>query len=200
MHIDFYFDFISPFGYFASLRIDELARRHGATLAWRPILLGVSVMKVMGSKPLMEIPLKADYIRAEAARYCRRHGITLGRSIDAAPMNPLPAARVFNWLAQSSQEQAQAFARSALRAYWEGNHQLDDREEILAAGRAAQLPESLVRDALDNPETSASLRASVNEAIAKGVFGSPFIVVDSEPFFGVDKLELVDQWLACGGW
>ncbi|WP_020656046.1 2-hydroxychromene-2-carboxylate isomerase [Massilia niastensis] len=200
MHIDFYFDFISPFGYFASLRIDELARRHGATLTWRPILLGVSVMKVMGSKPLMEIPLKADYIRTEAARYCRRHGVTLGRSLDAAPMNPLPAARVFNWIAQTSQEEAQAFARSVLRAYWESNRRLDDPEELIAAGHAAQLPESRVRDALENPDASASLRTSVDTAIAKGVFGSPFIVVDGEPFFGVDKLELVDQWLACGGW
>jgi 2-hydroxychromene-2-carboxylate isomerase len=200
MHIDFYFDFISPFGYFASLRIDDLARRHGATVTWRPILLGVSVLKVMGSKPLMEIPLKSDYIRTEAARYCRKHGVQLTRSLDAAPMNPLPAARVFNWLAQRSQEDAQAFARSALRAYWESNRKLDEPEELVAAGRAAALPEHLVREALDDPGASASLRANVEAAIANGVFGSPFIVVDGEPFFGVDKLELVDEWLARGGW
>lgn len=200
MHIDFYFDFISPFGYFASLRIGELARRHDATLAWHPMLLGVSVLKVMGSKPIMEIPLKSDYIRTEAARYCRRHGVPLGRSLDAAPMNPLPAARVFNWLAQSSQEQAQAFARSALCAYWEGNRALDQPDELLAAGRAAGLPAALVQAALEDPGTSASLRASVEAAVARGVFGSPFILVDGEPFFGVDKLELVDAWLASGGW
>jgi 2-hydroxychromene-2-carboxylate isomerase len=200
MHIDFYFDFISPFGYFASLRIDDLARRHGATLTWRPILLGVSVLKVMGSKPLMEIPLKSDYIRAEAARYCRKHGVKLGRSLDAAPMNPLPAARVFNWLALRSQDDAQAFARSALRTYWELNRSLDEPEELAAAARAAQLPDSLVQEALEDPGASASLRASVDAAIAKGVFGSPFIMVDGEPFFGVDKLELVDEWLVRGGW
>jgi 2-hydroxychromene-2-carboxylate isomerase len=115
-------------------------------------------------------------------------------------MNPLPAARVFNWLAQASQEQAQAFARSALRAYWESNRQLDQPEELVAAGRAAQLPEPVVRDALEAPGASASLRASVEEAVAKGVFGSPFIIVDGEPFFGVDKLELVDEWMTRGGW
>lgn len=200
MHIDFYFDFISPFGYFASLRIDALARRHGATLAWRPMLLGVSVLKVMGSKPLLEIPLKSDYIRTEAARYCRKHGVRLGRSLDAAPMNPLPAARVFNLLAQASPEQAQAFARSALHAYWVENRPLDQPDELIRAGSAAGLPEALLRAALEDPGAGASLRASIEAAVARGVFGSPFMLVDGEPFFGVDKLELVEEWLASGGW
>ncbi|MES2257136.1 MAG: 2-hydroxychromene-2-carboxylate isomerase [Pseudomonadota bacterium] len=198
--IDFYFDFISPFGYFASLRIDELAGRHGATVTWRPMLLGISVLKIMGSKPLMEIPLKSDYIRTEAARYCRRHHVTLGRPIDAPPMNPLPVARVFNWIAQHSQENAQAFARSALRSYWESGRPLDQPEEILNAGRSALLPESILHEALNDPRAGASLRQSVDAAVARGVFGSPFLIIDGEPFFGVDKLELADAWLSSGGW
>ncbi|WP_426172843.1 DsbA family protein [Massilia sp. TWR1-2-2] len=157
-------------------------------------------MKIMGSKLLMEIPLKTDYIRTEAARYCRKHNVTLARSLDAAPINPLPAARAFNWIAHTSPEAAQAFASNALRAYWESNHQLDQPEELIAAGRAVQVPELLLQEALGDPRISASLRASVDDAIAKGVFGSPFIMVDGEPFFGVDKLKLVDEWLATGGW
>ena len=50
----FYFDFISPFGYFASLRVEALAARHGRTVDWHAMLLGVSVMKVMGLKPLLD--------------------------------------------------------------------------------------------------------------------------------------------------
>ena len=38
------------------------------------------------------------------------------------------------------------------------------------------------------------------DGLARGVFGSPFFIVDGEPFFGVDKLELVDEWLSRGGW
>ena len=37
---DFYFDFSSPYGYFASTRIDELAARYGRSVVWRPMLLG----------------------------------------------------------------------------------------------------------------------------------------------------------------
>jgi 2-hydroxychromene-2-carboxylate isomerase len=50
--INFYFDFISPFGYFASLRIEELGRRHGREVEWTSMLLGVSVLKVMGIPPV----------------------------------------------------------------------------------------------------------------------------------------------------
>ena len=96
--IAFYFDFISPFGYFASLRIDDLAARHGRGADWNIILLGVSVMKVMGLKPLMETPLKADYIRREVPRYARRHGIAIGRELGGPMANPLASARAFTWI------------------------------------------------------------------------------------------------------
>ena len=65
--LQFHFDFISPYGYFASLRIEALAARHGRTVDWRAMLLGVSVMKVMGLKPLMDTPLKGDLHRARRA-------------------------------------------------------------------------------------------------------------------------------------
>jgi 2-hydroxychromene-2-carboxylate isomerase len=50
---------------------------------------------------------------------------------------------------------------------------------------------------------AAAMRASgrnVDDSLAKGVFGSPFFIVDGEPFFGVEKLPVVEQWLATGGW
>jgi 2-hydroxychromene-2-carboxylate isomerase len=64
--LHFYFDFISPFGYFASLRIEALAARHGRLVEWHAMLLGVSVMKVMGLKPLLDTPVKGDYVRVTA--------------------------------------------------------------------------------------------------------------------------------------
>jgi len=44
------------------------------------------------------------------------------------------------------------------------------------------------------------LRTNVQMALARGVFGSPFFLVDNEPFFGVEKMELLQQWLQSGGW
>ena len=47
---------------------------------------------------------------------------------------------------------------------------------------------------------SAHLRAAVERSLARGVFGSPFFLVGEEPFFGLEKMELLDEWLATGGW
>ena len=54
--IDFYFDFSSPYGYFASAKINALAKRHQRDVIWRPILLG-AVFKVTNMAPLTEYPV-----------------------------------------------------------------------------------------------------------------------------------------------
>jgi len=61
-----------------------------------------------------------------------------------------------------------------------------DRAELLAA--------------LADPAVKQRLRAETDAAIARGAFGSPFVVVDGEPFWGSDRLDQVDRWLATGGW
>ena len=96
--LDFWFDFISPFGYLASLRIDEIAARHGRTVEWHPLLVGVTVLKVMGLPPVPQTPLKGPYAGRQITRYLRRHGVSLTRDPSATPMNPLPAGRLFAWM------------------------------------------------------------------------------------------------------
>lgn len=198
--IHFWFDFISPYGYLASLRIDALAARHGREVDWHPLLLGVTVLKVMGLKPLMDTPLKGDYAQREIARYARRHGVTLARSLAAPPMNPLPTGRAFAWLRAHAPEHARPFARAALRDYWEGAIELGDAAAVSACGARAGLPALTMTAATSDPQAATLLRAEVEAALARGVFGSPFFIFDGEPFFGVDKLELIDDWLARGGW
>jgi 2-hydroxychromene-2-carboxylate isomerase len=57
-----------------------------------------------------------------------------------------------------------------------------------------------VERGVEEPETKARLREATDEALARGVFGSPFFIVDDEPFWGHDRLEHVERWLATGGW
>lgn len=198
--IQFWFDFISPYGYLASLRIDGIAARHGREVDWHPLLLGVSVLKVMGLKPLMETPLKQDYAPREIARYGRRHGVALGRALTAPPMNPLPVARLFAWLLRHEPAQAKGFAHAALQDYWVAGIDLDQAAALTGCGRRCGIARATLERALADPAAAALLRAEVDGAIAQGVFGSPFFIIDGEPFFGADKLELIDEWLASGGW
>ena len=202
--LHFYFDFISPFGYFASLRIDALAARHGRTVQWHPMLLGVSVMKVMGLKPLLDTPLKGPYTANDVRRYARLHGITLGRATDAPMMNPLTAGRVFAWASRHHPDVAKALAQALLHAYWHDGIDLSQPAALLGIA----LPEAVsavvshaeLVAAAQSAEAAQLLRDAVDASLKAGVFGSPSVLVDGEMFWGVDKLEQVDTWLARGGW
>lgn len=198
--LDFWFDFISPFGYLASLRIDDIAVRHGRSVTWHPLLVGVTVLKVMGLPSVPQTPLKGPYAARQIARYLRRHGLTLARDPAATPMNPLPAGRLFAWMRMHAPEHAKPLARAIFDAYWAGGRAMDDAAALREVALRARVPAATVESALADPAASALLRAEVDAAVAAGAFGSPFVIVDGEPFFGVDNLELLDEWLARGGW
>ena len=198
--IEFHFDFISPFGYFASLRIDDLAARNGRTVDWSSMLVGVSILKVMGLKPIPQTPLKGDYARRDAERYCRRHDIRLGRTLGQPPANPLPAGRTFHWLKAHDPEQAKPVARALLDAYWLKDVDIGALDTVLDIASGCGADREMLAAGHAGGEAAELLRAAVDASLEKGVFGSPFVIVDGEPFFGVEKLELMEEWLATGGW
>jgi len=198
--VQFYFDFISPFGYFAALRIDDLARRHGRETEWHSMLLGVSVLKVMGLKPVTETPLKGPYQNRDAARYARRHGVTLGRSLTAPAMNPLPAGRAFHWLKRHHPEHYKAVARDLLDAYWRDAIDISNTGIIAEIAARSGLDRSAIQAGIESAEARDLLRAAVDDSLAKGVFGSPYFLIDGEPFWGAEKMEVVEEWLKSGGW
>ncbi len=198
--LKFYFDFISPFGYFASLRIDDLAHRHGRTVEWHPMLLGVSVMKVMGLKPLLDTPLKGPYTLHDVRRYARLHGIQLGHTFGGAPSHPLSMARAMCWPMKFRPQAAKSLARAMLHAYWVLGCDLSSPEslggiELPAAIRANELVQAVQGEA-----AARLLRAEVRTSLEAGIFGSPTVVVDGEMFWGVDKFSELEHWLATGGW
>jgi 2-hydroxychromene-2-carboxylate isomerase len=198
--IAFYFDFISPYGYFASLRVEELAARHGRRVDWRPMLLGVAVMKVMGLKPLLDTPLKGDYIRRDVLRHARRHGIQLGRDLNASVGNPLPAARAFYWVKHHAPGLEVPLAQALFHAFWAEGRDLSTPEAVAAIPLPGGLSSQEIANGAASDEAATLLRNAVAASIKAGIFGSPTIVVDGEPFWGADRLGEVDEWLALGGW
>jgi 2-hydroxychromene-2-carboxylate isomerase len=199
--VDFYFDFISPFGFLASLAIDDIAARQGRECRWRPMLLGISVMKVMGVKPLGDTPMKGPYLSNQLRRHGRKLGLHPARPLVGAPgCNSLLASRAFYWLNPRDGALAKEFARGTLAAYWrkaEDIGTINVISDVLAS--VGGDPEPLLQG-IASGEASALCRAAVDESIEKGVFGSPFIHADGEPFFGYDNLAEMEEWLSRGGW
>lgn len=198
--IEFWFDVISPYAWFAARRIEALAARHGRTVRWRPMLLGVSVMKVMGLRPLMDTPLKGDYVARDLQRTARREGLVLQRDLRAAPMSPLPAARAIAWLDAQARAQAGPVARAVMDGYWLEGAAMDDAARLRPVLAGAGLAPAQIEAALAPEPGSALLRESVAAGLAAGVFGSPTVLIDGEPFWGHDRLDEAERWLATGGW
>jgi len=195
--LDFYFDFISPYGYFGSLCVEDFASDHGLDVEWRPMLLGISVLKVMKLPPLPERPLMGRYHLEHAIpRHARLHGIHIARNLAAPPPNPIAAARAFCLVKRDAPQATVSFARAVLHAHWaEGTDVVSDPQELAAIAARLGAPADAVAAARDDPDAAALLRSEVDASIARGVFGSPTFIVDNEPFFGVESLPTLDLWL-----
>ena len=184
--IDFYFDFSSPYGYLASKKIEALAAKHGRTVKWRPMLLGAA-FKATGAAPLPSIPLKGDYAKRDFLRSARFHDVQF-RLPDPFPISTVAACRAFYSL---EPEQGQVkLAKALFQAYFVDNVNIGEAENVLKiAGGIGLKPD--VNDQAVKDRT----RAEVEAALAKGVFGSPYIVIDGEPFWGMDRFDQIERWL-----
>ncbi len=197
--IDFYFDFSSPYGYLASEKIEALAAKHGRGVDWHPILLGI-VFRQTGAVPLTEVPLKGDYARRDMARSAKFHGIAAFRMPSTFPIATQAPARIVLWLKNRDPVLATTVAHALYRGFFCDDIDISspDVASAIAAGCGADA--AAARAAIDDPAVKDALKSETAQAIAAGVFGSPFIVVDGEPFWGMDHLDQVDRWLATGGW
>lgn len=196
--IEFYFDFSSPFGYLASEKIDQLAAKYGREVMWRPFLLG-AVFKITGGMPTMEVPIKGDYYKRDFPRSARYLGVAY-RQPTAFPINALAPSRAFYWLDAKDPSRARRLAQALYRAYFVDDVDISSAENTIAVAAKMGLDADAVRAGMSDAAVKDRTRAEVEKAIAKGVFGSPYVIVDGEPFWGSDRLDQVDKWLATGGW
>jgi len=196
--IDFYFDFSSPYGYLASTRIEELAAKHGRTVVWHPHLLG-AVFKVTGQQPLTTIPLKGSYTERDLARSARLLNVPF-KLPTKFPVGATAASRAFYWLAKRDPALAKMLARALYHAYFAEDRDISSPEVTINVAARLGVDPAELGQALNDPAVREKLRVEVDAAIARGVFGSPYLIVDGEPFWGSDRLDQVEKWLETGGW
>ena len=196
--IDFYFDFSSPYGYLDSEKIDALAAQHGRKVRWHPILLGV-IFKTTGSAPLtLQHPAKAAYYVGDFARSARFLGVPF-KQPSHFPLPTQVAARAYYWLHGQDCALARQFAHAVYRALFVEDRDISDPETIFEISAKNAIDRSILEPALQSPEIKARLKDEVDQAMARGVFGSPTVIIDGETFFGADRLPQIERWLATGG-
>ncbi len=195
--IAFYFDFSSPYAYIASEWIEALAARRGRTVRWHAMLLGAS-FQVTDIKSPVAYPLKREYVMHDFERSARFAGVPL-KMPEPFPIATQNAARVF-WSLNDVEGPVRAacWARHCLRAYFARGVNLSDALALKGLATEFGLDPTQAEGIWTNPEWKARLKAANDSAIACGVFGVPFFIIDGEAFWGNDRRAQIERLLESG--
>ena len=194
----FYFDFSSPYGYFAAQKIDETVADFGRRVTWQPIMLGAA-MKETGNVSLVDQPIKGDYCRRDWDRLASYMEVPWTMP-DKFPIATLAAARAFYWLDDGDPALARKFADAAFHAYFGEGTDITEAETIADIAEPLGVDRDALLNAVQDPAIKERLKIETTQALEAGVFGSPFVIIDGEPFWGSDRLWMIRRWLKSGGW
>lgn len=196
--IEFWFEYSSPYAYFAAPEICDIARRHSRSIVWRPFLLG-AVFRVTRMEPLPAQPMRGAYAIHDWQRLARWRQVPF--SLPAVfPIISLAPARMTYAVEAMGTDTSGVLARHLLAAMYERGVNIAEVSTSARLGAELGYDEQMLTDAASDQRWKDALRARNEEAIERGIFGSPFFVVDSEAFWGSDRLAMVDRWLESGGW
>jgi 2-hydroxychromene-2-carboxylate isomerase len=192
--IRFYLDFASPYAWIALAGIERLASEHGRALEWRPVLIW-AVLKAQGIAPPMEVPAKRGYFEIDMARSAAFHGVAY-RHPSRLPLSAHLATRVYYSIAERDLDKAQSFGRDVFAAFFTRDEDIADPEVVVRLAANHSLTADEAQEAMNGPLGRQRLAAAVDAAIADGVCGSPWFIVEGEPFFGADRLPQIAKRLA----
>jgi 2-hydroxychromene-2-carboxylate isomerase len=196
--VDFYFEFSSPYGYIASSLVDSLEQRMGRPFKWRPILLG-PVFKITGQAPLVDVPMKGDYSRKDFVRSARFHGVPFTYP-SKFPIGTVAACRAFYWADERDPARARALAKALYAAYFSKDVDIGAPAAVIEVAASVGIDGAALAIALEDAVVKDRAKKEVEAAVAAGVFGSPFFIVDGEAFWGVDRIPMMEEWVKRGGW
>ena len=192
--IEFWYEFASTYSYPAAMRVERMAEAAGVRVEWKPFLLGPLFHAQQGltDSPFNVFPVKGQYMWRDLARVCAEEGLPLNHP-SQFPRNTLLAARVAvaglddGWTAD--------FSRKVYEANFVADQDISSPEVLAPLIEEVGASPAEVFEAAGSEAVKARLKDHVNQAKARGVFGSPsFITADGELFWGNDRLEQALHW------
>ncbi len=194
-HIDYYMSPTSPNVYNAGMRLEEIAKKHGATITYKP----VDIAAVFGQTGGVALPQRhesrKEYRLQELARHAKLAGHEINLQPAYFPVNGAPASYAIIAAQAAGGGDLGVLCSSLARACWAEEKDIADdaviKEALTNAGFDPGLADSGL---LTGAETFAR---NTDEAVRNGVFGVPFYITDGDHrFWGQDRLEMLDLQLS----
>lgn len=192
--ITYYYSLVSPWSYLGHARLGEIAARHGATVDYVPISLGAIFPRTGGLPLAKRAPARQAYRLAELRRWPQRLGLPLNVEPKHFPTDDRPAARLA-LAAKARGHDIAELSYTLMRACWVEERDIAEASTLREIADAAGLDgQALLREA-EGPDAQARLDEACRAALVDGCFGAPWYSVDGEPFWGQDRLDLVEALL-----
>jgi 2-hydroxychromene-2-carboxylate isomerase len=192
--IDYYFAPMSPFTYLAGAGLEEIAARHDCAIRYVPLDAPALFPRTGGQTLAERHPVRKEYRLQELRRQAKKRGVALNMQPSFFPVNPAPASYAIIAAAKAGGGDLAGLVQSFPRAVWLEDRNIAEDEVVknLLVKHGFD-PSVADRYMLAAAETYAN---NLEEAVSRGVFGVPFYIVGDEKFWGQDRLEDLDLYLA----
>jgi len=195
--IEYTFSFISLWSYIGSRAFEDLVRRRRLTVVYKPVDL-LAVFAVSGGLPVKQRAAQRQAYRlVEMQRWRDLRGISLVLHPRYYPADPSRGHRMLLAALREGLDVAR-FAHAGLRAVWADEQNVEDPGTLVRLADESGLDGRALLERSDDPALFAEAEALTREAIARKVFGAPFYFHRGEPFWGQDRLDLLEAAIASG--
>ena len=187
--IEFWFDFGSPASYLAWFQLPKIAAARGATIDWRPMLLG-GVFQAANNRSPVEIPAKGKWMLEDLPRWAARYGAPYARNPNF-PINTLTLMRGAVGMQMRGEADFLKYAEAIFPAMWQHGRNMGDPAVVAKVLTEAGFDPAAFQAMVADPAVKDKLKAVTQEATGRGVFGAPTVFVDGEMHFGQDRLDFI---------
>lgn len=194
--VEFFYDYSSPWTYLAFTRIEDLCRRSGADLVWRPILVGGIFNTVNPSvyeSRERPVPAKARYLAKDLRDWADFYGLKISFPPSVFPVNSVKSLR--GALVALEHGKISPYSEAVFAAYWGADRDISRDDVLEGIARGAELDPAEYFEKIQRPSHKEAIRANTEECARRGGFGSPTVFVGDSMFFGNDRLVLVEHEL-----
>ena len=191
--IEFYFDFGSPAAYLAATQLPHIAADTGASLVYKPMLLG-GVFQATGNHSPAEIKPKGPYMMTDLKRFASRYGVPFVHNPNF-PINTLLLMRGAAGMQMHQPDRMADYMAAMWQAMWVDGKNMNDPVTVGGVLQAAGFDPGAVVALTGRQDVKDQLKAVTQEAVARGVFGAPTMFVGDHMFWGQDRLDFVREAL-----
>ena len=194
-HIDLFFSTLSPYAYLAGNRAEEVAAKHGATITYKPFDIMALFTRTGGTPPKDRHISRIEYRAQELVRQAKKAGLPFNLKPAHWPTNGAPSSYAFIAAQNAGGGDLGKLMFAITRAVWAEDKDIAEDAVVRACLEEAGFDPSLADSGLlAGAETYA---ANLEEAVDRGVFGSPFYIAEGDArFWGQDRIDDLDATLA----